>query len=528
MIAGISDIRDESSKEGIRIVIELKKEANADIVLNQLLTHSRLESNFGFMFVALVDNQPRTINLKQAISQFIEHRKNVTTKRTTFDLNKAIEKEHLLTGIIIAIENINAVIDYIKSSRDAGEAKKTLIAKFSLTEQQATAILDMRLQRLASLEQEKVRKERSELIGLIKKLKEILSSEKRIMDVIKEELLEIRKKYADERKTLIVEETEELTEEDIVKKEDVVVTITHSGYVKRLSVDIYKQQKRGGKGVIGASTKEGDFIEEMFIANTHAQLLFFTEKGRVSWLYVYQIPEATRQAAGKAVVNLLGVQEKVTSIIPVEVFDDKHFLVMATKKGLVKKTNLMEYSRPRKGGIIGVNLEEGDELVNVELTDGNKNLIIATKEGRALRFHENAVRIVGRASKGVRGIRLGNSDEVIGMIAEEKGKTLLTLTENGFGKRTEIEEYRFTNRGGKGVTNIKCTEKNGKVVVIKFVSDEDEFMLMSRNGIMLRTPAKNISVIGRHTQGVRVMKLEPGDGLVAAAIVKESNGESVQ
>ncbi|MCP3682723.1 MAG: DNA gyrase subunit A [bacterium] len=520
-IIGIADLRDESDREGIRVVIDLKKDANKDVVLNQLLKHSKLQSTFGINIIALVNNQPRTLNLKQIIVCFIDHRKNVVTRRTQFELEKATERAHILEGLITALNNIDEVIDGIKKSREVAEAKKFLMDKFSLTEKQAVAILEMRLQKLASLEQEKIKTEHTELLELIKELKEILASEKRILEIIKQELVELKEKYSDGRRTEISAAVEEVINvEDLIKPEDMVVTISHAGYIKRTPVATYRQQHRGGKGVIAATTREEDFVEHLFIANTHSYILFFTDQGVVHWLKVHQIPEAGRQASGRPIVNLLQLEkETINAFVPVKKFDEEHNLIMATKKGTVKKTNLMQYSRPRRGGIIAITLEEDDRLIGVGLTDNTKQIILATRNGLAVRFKEQDVRPTGRSAMGVRGIRLREDDEVIGMVVVEPKKTLLTVTAKGYGKRTPVEDYRLINRGGSGVINIKITDKNGKAVSIKPVTDDTGMIFISKQGIIIRMAAKDISTIGRNTQGVRIMRLGDGDILVAAARV---------
>jgi DNA gyrase subunit A len=474
--------------------------------------------------LALVDNVPKILNLKQLINYFIVHRKEVVTKRTQFELKKAEERAHILEGLIIALKSIEDVIRLIKKSSSIEIARESLISSYSLTKTQAQAILDMRLQRLTSLEQERIKKEHSELLKLIEELKSILAEEQRILDIIKKELLELKEKYGDERKTEITDIEEELEIEDLIASEDQVITITHAGYIKRLSMNTYKQQRRGGKGVIAAEIREKDFVENVFIANTHSYILFFTDKGKVHWLKVYLIPEAGRQAKGKAIINLLNLEpnEKITAFIPVKEFDSEHYLILATKKGIVKKTNLIAYSNPRKGGIIAINLEQGDELIDVILTNGKQQILLATKKGNAVRFREEDARAIGRSGKGVIGIRLREDDEVIGMVDADDTKTLLTVTENGYGKRTAISEYRLINRGGSGVINIQCSERNGNVVAVKSVTDNDDIIFISRSGIIIRTPAKGISRIGRNTQGVRLMSLEQNDKVVAAArIIKE-------
>ncbi len=518
-VQGISDLRDESDREGMRIVIELRKDANSEITLNQLLNRSRLETTFGISMVALVDNKPRTLGLKQLIHHFIEHRKDVVTKRTRYELKQAEERNHILQGLIIALDDIDSVITLIKKSKDVAIARTNLINHLSITEKQATAILNMKLQRLSSLEQQKIRDEQKKLAELINKLKEILGSEQRILDLIKSELAELKKRYGDARRTEIsFEEGKELKAEDLIKPEDMIVTISHAGYTKRIPVRTYKQQHRGGKGVIAAGLKEGDFVEHMFIANTHSYILFFTDKGAVHWLKVHEIPEASRQAAGKAIVNLLNIKDReITAFIPVKEFDDKQFLVMMTQRGIIKKTNLINYSRPRRTGIIAISLDKDDELIDVQLTDGSKQLIIATSNGLAVRFNETDVRAVGRSARGVKGIRLKQQDRVIGMVIADESKTLMTVTENGFGKRTPIKDYRLISRGGSGVINIQTTERNGKAIAIKTITEEDGLVFISKSGIIIRVPAKDISLIGRNTQGSRIMRLDKADKVVAVA-----------
>ncbi len=519
-INGISDIRDESDRHGIRILIELKKDTNTDVLLNQLYMHSRLQVTFGITMLALVNNVPKILNLKQLIQPYIDHRKDIVRKRTFFDLHKAQNRAHLLEGLIIALDNLDKTIKLIKESKSVEEAKNSLITNFDLTNEQSTAILEMRLQRLTSLEQEKVKKEHSDLLKLIEKLKAILQSPQKILDIIKSELIELKENYADNRRTEIIDsEATSFEMEDIIQKHDCVITITHSGYIKRQPLQTYRQQRRGGKGLIATTTREEDFVRNIFIASTHSYILFFTNKGKVHWQKVYHIPEASRQAKGKAIVNLIHLQqdEKITAYIPIKTFDSNHFLVMATKKGTTKKTNLTAYSNPRKGGIIAISLDKNDSLIGVKLTDGSKEIILATRNGIAVRFNENNIRPTGRSSQGVRGIRLSDNDYVIGMVVATDEKTLLTVTENGYGKRTIISEYRLISRGGSGVKNIICSERNGKVVAVNSVSNEDEIMLISRRGITIRTPVSQISVIGRNTQGVKLISLAENDKLVGVA-----------
>lgn len=524
-ITGIDDLRDESDREGIRIVIELKSGANSEVVLNQLFTHSRLQSTFGIIMLALVDNQPRVLNLRGLIGQFVAHRQLVVRKRTSFDLEKAKDRAHIIEGLMVAINNIEEVIQKIKKSKDTAVALATLSHDYRLSEKQAKAILDMRLQRLSSLEQQKMREEHTILLGTIRALGDILADENRILAIIKAEMTEMTEKYTDPRRTEIIEMGVETDVEDLVKPEEVIVTMTHLGYVKRQPTDVYKQQRRGGKGVIAAGTHEEDYVEEIFVANTHDNILFFTNHGQVHWLKVYNLPEVSRVAKGTAVANLLNLDkdERITALIPVRSFENG-FLLMATKMGTVKKTGLEHFSRPRRGGIIALTLDEGDELIGVRLTDGNKQIILATKNGNAARFIESDVRDIGRTGRGARGIRLKSNDEVVSVVVADDSLSLLTVTENGYGKRTPVSEYRLIGRGGSGVINIQCSERNGKVVAVLSVSDKEGLMLISQNGIAIRMPVSGISSIGRNTQGVRLMKLDDNDKVVSATkIIPENN-----
>jgi len=525
-IIGISDLRDESDRHGIRVIIELKKDADANVVLNQLFQHTRMQTTFGVIMLALVNNEPKVLNIKQLIHYYIEHRKDVVRKRTLFDLNKAQTRAHILEGLIVALSNINIVIKLIKESKSIDNAKQALTSSFNLTNEQAVAILEMRLQRLTSLEQEKIKQEHADLLKLIEELESILSNPQKILDIIKKELSKLKEEYNDARRTNIIElESAELETEDLIKDEEMAITITNSGYIKRLPLQTYKLQHRGGKGVIATTTKDEDIVKDIFVASTHSYILFFTNKGKVHWLKVHNLPEASRQARGKAIVNLLELQneEIVTAFVPVRNFDNTHYLIMTTKKGTVKKTELMAYSNPRRHGIIAIKLEQNDELINVELTDGNQQIILATKNGNAVRFEERNVRPTGRSAQGVRGISLKDNDEVIGMVVASDEKTLLSVTENGYGKRTPIAEYRLINRGGSGVINIQCSERNGNVVSICPVTENDDVIFISKNGIIIRVPAADISVIGRNTQGVTIMKLEAGDKVVSAVKVTREN-----
>lgn len=519
-VQGISDLRDESDKDGTRVVIQLKREINPDVVLNQLFSFTRLQVTYGINMVCLVDGQPKTLPIKSILESFITHRKEIIRRRTEYDLNKAKEKAHILEGLSIALKNIDAVIELIKKSKTADIAKNGLIENFRLTDKQAQAILEMRLQRLTGLEQEKIKKDLEETLALIKQLEEILASEKKILGIIKDEMNELIDKYGDNRRTEIEDvEDDDLEMEDLIEESDVVVTVTHEGYIKRLPMDTYRQQQRGGKGVVGATTRDEDFVEHIFIANTHKYLLFFTTSGIVHWLKVYQIPESGRTSKGKAVVNLLnlGPNEKITAFVPVKTFDKDRFLFLTTKKGIVKKTDLSAFARPRKGGIRAISLDSDDNLINAKLTDGKQHIIISSKKGMAVKFKESQVRPVGRSAQGVRGIKLRSGDYVVGMAIAHDENTLLTITENGYGKRTKIKEYRLTNRGGVGVISIQCSKRNGNVASVKSVKDTDEVMFISKKGIVIRTSAHHISVIGRNTQGVRLMRLGEGDAVVSSA-----------
>jgi len=520
-IVGITDIRDESDRTGMRVVIELRRDANGEVILNQLYKQTQLQTTFGVNMLALYENQPRVMSLHDVLTHYLEHRKDVIIKRTKFDLNKAEERAHILEGLKIALQNIDEIVQLIKSSKDVTIAKEGLINSYSLSEKQAQAILDMKLSRLTSLEQNKIQEEYDGLIKLIANLKEILASEQRVLNIIKEEVIEMRDKYGDERRTQIIEVYDELETEDLIPEEDVIITATFSGYVKKQPLDVYKMQRRGGVGIQGTETKEEDIVEHLFTASTHSMILCFSNIGKIYWLKAYEIPSGSRYSRGTAIINILRMAqgERINAMIPIKEFDDKHFLIMATKKGLVKKTELSAYSNPRKGGIIALGLREGDELVNVRLTPGFLNFIMATKKGMAVKFNEKDVRCMGRGASGVRGVNLTSKDEIVGLeVALEVGD-LLTITENGFGKRTPIKDYRLIKRGGKGVINIKTNERNGSVVGIKTVMEKDEAMFISQNGVIIRMPVSGISQIGRNTQGVKIMRLRPEDKVTTLARV---------
>jgi len=522
-IEGISDLRDESDKEGMRIVVELKRDAPSRVILNQLYKHTQMESSFGIIMLALVDNRPRVLSLKEMIQEYIKHRKNVIIRRTNFELEKAKKRAHILEGLKIALANLDKVIKTIRQSKSVGEAKEALMKNFKLTGEQAQAILEMQLQKLTALERQKIDEEYLTLIKNIQLYEAILKSEKKVLEIIKEEVINLKKKYGDERLTEIIPEEEELEIEDLIAEEDVVITISHNGYIKRLPVSAYRRQKRGGKGVSGAELKEEDFIEHLFIASTHDYILFFTNIGKVHWLKVYDIPQAGRTAKGKPIINLLELEqnEKISAFVPVREFKEDEYLIMATKNGLVKKTSLGAFSHPRKGGIIGITLEKNDELIEVELTGGKEEIILATQQGKAIRFSEEEIRDMGRSARGVRGIKLDKNDKVIGMEIVKKDATLLTVTSLGYGKRTPVEEYRCQSRGGKGIINIKVTKKNGEVVGLKTVGDKDEIMIISEAGMLVRCLVKDIRATGRSAQGVRIIRLEDKDRVSSIASIVE-------
>lgn len=521
LVKGISDIRDESDRDGIRIVIELKKDANPEVVLNQLYKRTTLQTTFGTIMIALHENQPKVMGLKELITHFIEHRKDVIIRRSRYELKKAEERLHILEGLKTALKNIEAVVQLIKKSASANDAKSKLVKSYNLTEIQAQAILDMKLQRLTSLEQDKILREIKELKERIEDLKDILASEQRVIDIIKNEIKELKQKYGDERRTEIIEMEEEIETEDMIPEENVIVTATYSGYIKKIPIEAYKMQKRGGYGIKGAKTKEEDVIEHLFTSSTHSTILCFSNKGKVYWLKGYEIPTASRYSKGKAIINLLKLEkdERINTMIPLKHFDEKHFLIMVTKKGLIKKTSLEAFSNPRKTGIIAIKLMPKDELVQVRLTPGNLKFIVGSRNGFAVKFSEENVRAMGRNAAGVRAIRLGKGDKVVGLeVALEIG-SLLTITENGYGKRSSVSDYRLINRGGKGVINIKTSARNGRVVGIKTVMEHDEIIVITQKGIVIRMSAAGVSEIGRNTQGMRIMKLRENDKVKTVARV---------
>ncbi len=528
-IEGITDLRDESDRTGMRIVIELKKGAMEEIVLNQLFKHTQMQDTFGIINLVLVNNEPKVLNLKELMVYFIEHRKEIVTRRTAFDLSKAKARAHILEGLLKALENIDDVINLIRKAKSPDEAREGLTHTFLLSDEQAKAILEMRLSKLTNMERQGIKDEYSMLINVITDLTDILAKPERVLKIIKEELAELRERYGDARKTDIVVNADDMDIEDLIPEEDVVITITHTGYVKRLPVDTYKQQRRGGVGLMGMETKEEDIVTKMFVTSTHDYVMFFTSKGRVFWLKAYRIPVGGRHAKGKAIINLLPrleEGEKVTTAMPIRTFDDGHWLMFATKKGIIKKTKLSAYSNPRVTGIWAVKLRDGDELVRVALTDGTKQVIMASANGQAVRFNETDVRSVSRHSIGVKGMTLRKGDLVVSMeIIGCDEDSLLTITENGYGKRTPVGDYRKTKRGAKGVMTIRTSDRNGKVVAVRKVEDDYELIVTSESGMVIRMPISDIREIGRATQGVRIMRIREDDKVITVAKVMKSEEE---
>lgn len=520
-IDGITDLRDESDRSGMQIVIELRRDVNANVILNQLYKHTQMQETFGVIMLALVNNQPKVLNLREILFYYLEHQKDVITRRTRFELNRAEARAHIVEGLRIALNNLDAVIKTIRESQTVDIARDALMKRFSLSEKQAQAILDMRLQRLTGLEREKLEEEYKQLMEKIAYYKAVLANEHMVLGIIKEELLEIKKKYNDNRRTVISNDDSKMDIEDLIAEEDMVITITHHGYIKRITLDTYRSQKRGGRGVTAMGTKEEDFVEHLFITTTHHYILFFTSKGKVYKLKVHEIPEAGRQAKGTAIVNLLQIMgdEKITSVIPVKSFDSELYLFTATRNGVVKKTPVQEYSSSRRDGLIALTLDDDDELMAVKLTSGKDELIIGTKQGMAIRFSEEQVRSMGRTARGVRGITLAPHDQLIGLELVESGKYLLVVTANGFGKRTSLDEYRSQSRGGKGIMTIKQSKRNAPLVGIKIINEDDELMMITAEGIIIRMAAKDISAMGRTTQGVTLMRIDQKDTVVALAKV---------
>ena len=529
-VEGVSDMRDESDREGMRIVVELKRDAVGEVILNQFYAHTQLQTTFGAIFLALVNSVPRILDLKQLIRHFVDHRHDVVTRRTKFELRKAEERAHILEGLKIAIDNLDEVIEIIRGSLDQEMARTRLMERFELSEIQAQSILDLRLARLTALEREKLDEEYAELLKTITRLKGILESRDLRMQLIKSELTEIRNKYADERRTEILEDSGEFNIEDLIAEEEMVITISHLGYIKRLPVTTYRRQLRGGRGKSGQTTRETDFLEHMFIASTHDYILFFTAKGQLYWLKVYEIPQAGRTAQGKAIVNLIEIdkEDQIAAMLPVRDFDPGKFVTIATRNGTIKKTNLSAFSNPRRVGIRAINIPENDVVIEAKITDGTHDIILATRHGQAIRFPEDKVRSMGRASYGVRGIRLGKGDYVIGMVALNRESTLLVVSERGMGKRSAISDYRVTNRGGKGIITLRCTSKTGELVTIKDVVDDDELILITQLGLIIRIALSTIKVIGRNTMGVKMINLNEGDKVVDVARIVPGEDDDQQ
>jgi len=528
-IDGISDLRDESDRKGMRIVIELKKDAIPEVVLNTLYKHTQMQDSFGVIMLALVDGRPRLLNLKQMLTHFLEHRKEIVTRATAFDLRKAEARLHILEGLKIALDNLDAVIKLIRAASDAPTAKAQLIEQFELSEIQSQAILDMRLQRLTGLERDKIMAEHKEVSQLIAELKKILADVHEVYRIIADDLREIRKTYADARRTDILDATSDIDIEDMIVEEDMVVTVSHEGYIKRNAVSLYRQQRRGGRGKMGTKNKGEDFVADMFVASTHSYILFFTNRGKVYWKKVHQLPQAGRVARGKAIVNLLPLDpgEKLSAFLPVREFVDGHFVLFATANGIVKKTALTEYSRPRTNGIIAISLNPTDELISVRLTDGSQQVALSTRSGMLVRFEESEARSMGRGAAGVKGVNLGKDDRVVSMDVVQPGATLLTVSEKGYGKRTPTDDYRLVHRGAKGVLTMRCTDRTGSVVGVQQITDDgEEVMIVTSGGKLIRIAASDIRVIGRNTQGVRLVNLSDKDeSVVSVASVAE--GEKV-
>jgi DNA gyrase subunit A len=522
-IEGISFVRDESDRQGLRIAIGIKRDAMGWVILNQLYKHTQMSNSFGIIFLAVVDGRPELLSLREILDHFIEHRKQIILRRTRYDLKKAEARAHILEGLKIALDNLDAVVSMIRQSISPAEAKSRLMAAFTLSDIQAQAILDMRLQRLTGLERDKILEEYETVLKDIARFREILGSERLVLDIIQEELREIKAEFGDGRRTEIVEAAPDISIEDMIAEEDMVVTISNSGYIKRNPLSLYQSQRRGGRGKTAMGTKDEDFVEHLFVASTHHFLLFFTNRGKVYWRKVYDLPQAGRQSRGKAIVNLLDFEEgeNLTTVLAVPAFEPGHHVLMATKNGVIKKTDLMAFSRPRAGGIIAVDLIEGDELIAARITDGTLNVFLGSAMGQSIRFLESEVRPTGRTARGVRGMTLAPGDSIVSMEVLSHGQTLFTATENGFGKRTLIDEYPVQRRGGKGVITIKTTERNGLVVAIHLVEEDDDVMLITDRGKIIRIPVNGISVISRNTQGVTLMGIEPDERIVSTARLAE-------
>ncbi|MFQ5797355.1 MAG: DNA gyrase subunit A [Bacteroidota bacterium] len=529
-IEDISDIRDESDRDGMRIVVELKRDSTPEVVLNNLYKHTQMQTTFGVNLLALVNGVPKVLTLKQAMQHFIEYRHEVVVRRTKFELEEAEKRAHILEGYKVALDSIDAIIRLIKKSKDPDTAKTELVSRFKLSEVQAKAILEMRLQKLTGLERQKVEDEYKETIKLMERLRGILANKTRRMEIIKGELVDLKKKYGDERRTKIVKQAEEFSIEDLIAEEDVVITISHGGFIKRYPVSGYRRQGRGGRGVTAVAAREDDFIEHMFIASTRDHLLFFTDAGRCYWLKVHELPEAGRMSRGRSIVNLIQktAEENITAFLNVQEFDDEHYVVMVTEKGMIKKTLLSEYGNPRRNGIAAINMRKADRLIDVKMTDGSQHIVIGTRNGLAIRFQEKEARQMGRTAIGVRAIALEKGDKVVGAVALRKsGTTLLVAAEHGFGKRSDVKGYRVSHRGGKGIITVKITNKTGKMVAIKEVMESDDVVVVTERGMIIRQHASDIREAGRNTQGVRLIRLEPGDTVAdVAPVLAEENEEA--
>lgn len=529
-IDGITDLRDESDRKGMRIVIELRRDVNANVILNQLYKHTQMQSSFGIIMLALVSGKPQVLNLKEVLTHYVNHQIDVLTKKSKFELIKARERAHILEGLRIALSNIDSVIKIIRGSETAEIARQELTAALSISEKQVQAIMDMRLQRLVGLEREKIDNEYQDIMANIDYLEDLLKSQEKMMDVIKNDLLEVKRKFGDARRTELTFDTSEINVEELIAEEEIAITITHGGYIKRLPIDTYRQQKRGGSGVLGMGTREEDFVEHLFITTTHHYILVFTNMGRMYSIKGYEIPESSRQAKGTAIVNLLEMDkgEKITTIVSIKEFSADKFLFMATNRGTVKKSTLDSFKRLRKGGLIAINLDDKEELISVKLTDGNSKIILATKYGQAIQFNETDVRVMGRTAHGVRGIRLDTRDNVVAMDVIKENGYVLTLSENGIGKRTNIDEYREQGRGGSGIINLKVTDKTGAVASVMVVDGDEELIVITSGGQVLRTPIKKISIIGRNTQGVKIIKMDDQDRVSDIALINKNIVEAAE
>jgi DNA gyrase subunit A len=532
-IEGISDLRDESDREGMRIVIELKRGEVPEVVLNNLYKHTQLQTTFGIIMLAIVGGRPKVLPLVEILEHFVEFRREVVRRRTEFELRKAEARAHILEGLKIALDHLDRVIALIRASKSPLEARTGLMTDFKLTQVQAQAILDMQLQRLTGLERQKILDELVELLKTIERLRAILSSDELLMQVVLNELKDVREKYSDERRTVIVEESGELRIEDLIADEDMAITVTNTGYIKRTAISTYRAQRRGGKGRIGMRTREEDFVSHLFIASTHSYIMIFSDRGRAYWLRVHEIPDVGPGGKGKAIANLVAMEEgeRIAALLAVKEFpeqEDQQYVVMGTRKGVIKKTDLSAFRNPRAGGIIAMGVEEGDAVIAVQMSDGKEQVFLGTRDGMAIRFEESDVRSMGRTAYGVRGISLRDDDEVVAMEVVREGGTLLTVAQNGYGKRTELDEYRLQSRGGVGIINIQTSDRNGKVVGIAYVSDDDELMIISQQGMIIRMRAGDVRAIGRATQGVRLIEMEEGDAVVGIAKLaekEEGNGE---